>query len=384
MYYCHNKILYRLDNEYKTCRRIYTIEGHNFNYFYEYFDNNNEVIIIVDDKLVLINNDEEIKTLPFKYNFYDMRDIVKHKDQYYILMRTQIIILDSDLNYIEHNIFYNLNQYDLYRKLVKLHIYKDELYITYYNANVVNDEETLITISLIKVDLEQKIYNHEEILTNTVSTPYTGFVLEGYELHNICVNNEYITYLITDKATHDNLLINHNLLTKETNYNNKEKNHIFTRIKNYGYKLVCEDTHNLYTKSFVMYDMKTLEFKEYITIDKVPKNGYLNIILNKNNLLIIINKNYTNPIGHPDNYQTYIYEKILTKKDILLGALALKYSFKEKLGIDYGCHRDIKEFILEKMKCKVELDENDNILKYEITDEEYKFIREVDNFKAPH
>ena len=37
MYYCHNKILYRLDNEYKTCRRIYTIEGHNFNYFYEYF-----------------------------------------------------------------------------------------------------------------------------------------------------------------------------------------------------------------------------------------------------------------------------------------------------------------------------------------------------------
>ena len=73
----------------------------------------------------------------------------------------------------------------------------------------------------------------------------------------------------------------------------------------------------------------------------------------------------------------HIYETSITKKDIELGALALKHIFKEKLNIDYGNHSDLKEFILEKMNCKVSLDEQDKINECIITDDNYKFIREI-------
>ena len=45
----------------------------------------------------------------------------------------------------------------------------------------------------------------------------------------------------------------------------------------------------------------------------------------------------------------FSYKKV-SLKDIKLGALALKHIFKNKLDIEYGCHTDVKELILEKMK----------------------------------
>ena len=50
---------------------------------------------------------------------------------------------------------------------------------------------------------------------------------------------------------------------------------------------------------------------------------------------------------------------------------------QKKFNIDYGCYQDVKKYILEYVNAKTELDEEDNITSYVITDNNYKFIKEV-------
>ena len=51
--------------------------------------------------------------------------------------------------------------------------------------------------------------------------------------------------------------------------------------------------------------------------------------------------------------------------------------FKKNFNIDYGCYQDVKKHILEYVNVKIELDKEDNITSCVITDNNYKFIKEV-------
>ena len=67
----------------------------------------------------------------------------------------------------------------------------------------------------------------------------------------------------------------------------------------------------------------------------------------------------------------FSYKKKVSLKDIKLGALALKHIFKNKLDIEYGCHTDVKELILEKMKGITTLDNEDRVSFCKIIDNNY-------------
>ena len=376
---CYNNYyqkVYKLYNNYTKSKLIYKIPHHDLNYWIHYFNNNTEIVIIFNNSFVLIDNNEEIKTLPFKYNVNHMRDIIKHKNDFYILMKSKIIILDSDLNFRDYDILYNLEFNNKYKTWSKIIIYNDELFITYYNGikDLQNEYNTIINLILIKIDLSNKVYTYETLFTCHVSTFLNNenMFMDGYQIQSICAYNEYIIYFINDSVTHDMLLINYNLLTKKLNHRNiKEKCHVLADdIKNYNYMLFLQDSLELYNKSFVIYDMRTLEFVNYIRIDKIPIQGHVNILINNNTLIMTTNRD-------PKKSTYMIYQMKNNKKTIYLGALWLKYGFKNTINIGYGEQSDIKELILEKMDCNIKLDENDKIIEYKNNNINFIFQREL-------
>ena len=366
--------IYMFDIINNTFNKIYRINNPpTLYYFYEYFDNNSELFIVLENNILIFNNSQEIP-ISIKHNieYRELVDIMKYKDKYYILTRSKIYIMTYNQTDIQE---YSLPTYikyvSHYNKYVKLFIYNDELYYTNYSDNEINDTHTNLELNLLKIDLEKNEFTSKQLFEKKVLNSIDfEYAIPGYYLHNINIYEENIICAITDHTVDKTLLIIYDLInqiikTKVINYNNITLKLLYNNI------FITDNSNYNYKEKFMLYNIKTLDFIDTIKLDRLPENGYLNIINILNKLYIILNKTESN------NFGMLVYERETTEKNIKTAIFILKNFFKKNLNIDYGCYQDVKKHILEYINAKTELDEEDNVTSCVITDNNYKFIKEV-------
>ena len=375
IYFIHDSYnIYTFDIINNTFNKIYRINNPpTLYYFYEYFDNNSELFIFLENNILIFNNNQEVPvSIKHNIDYRELVDIVKYKDKYYILTRSKIYIMTYNITDIQE---YSLPTYikyvSHYNKYVKLLIYNDELYYTNYSDNEINDTHTNLELNLLKIDLEKNEFTIKQLFEKKVLNFIDhNFAIPGYCLHNINIYEENIVCAITDNTVDKTLLISYDLKnqiikTKVINYNKITLKLLYNNI------FITDNSSYNYKEKFMLYNIKTLDFMDTIKIDIPPENGYFKIINILNKLYIISNKTKSN------NFGMLVYERETTEKNIKTAIFILKNFFKKNLNIDYGCYQDVKQYILEYVNAKTELDEEDNVTSCVITDNNYKFIKEV-------
>lgn len=400
MYFIFNHNVYKLNNNLNSYSTVYQInyDSSNFHslskFYYEYFNEYDEMFIIEKEQIVIIGKNNEIIKKKITFCYKDVLSISKNEDTYHILTKKQIIVLNKELEIKFYDFSWEFSYFNQYKILYKIFLNNNKIYVAYYNYELLDTGHCNTSLNLLKFDLSSNTFSNKELFK--MDTQYNV-------LQNICVNKEYIVFCIHEynSSTHSYisninrlLLISYNLKTQiliEKNIKNKVS--YISNISNFNNYLLIENP-MFKEKTFSLFDMKSLDFIKYIHLYNKLENGYLNVFLQEKNFIILSNS-VNNEISDEERnnnmrtnqqetrnklikpYCLHIYESSITKQDIELGALALKHIFKEKLNIDYGNHSDLKEFILEKMNCKVSLDEQDKINECIITDDNYKFIREI-------
>lgn len=377
-----NKV-YNLKN--LTIKELYNfkIPGGLYNTFYKhwYINNNNELLININsnfnnsDNIIIIGENGIIKKLRIECYYKDVLAVEKYNNEYYMLLKDKIIIIDSNFDIKEHKLLHEFKQpeTDFCIKYHHFIFYNNNLFIAYYNKTQFENDNSIISLNLLSINLKDNIFINKEISSlETISST----------LENIVVyNNNNIIFCIKD---YDNLyktkptkiiLFNYDLNTNILKYKNiKDKLNNLNRIEKLDNKLVIFD--NSVRNNFIyLYNIKSLEFEKHLIINKEIVNGYYDMIFKENTLII---RPYL--IENKSKHILYILNSNdITERNIKLGALTLKHIFKDILDIEHGFHRDLKEHILEKMNCKVELDENDNLINYKIQGNYiYNFIGEIE------
>jgi hypothetical protein len=372
MYIVDSKKVYVVNLTTLEKKEIWEIKQRLYQYSIIYLNNKTELIISYNKEFILFDDKGEQRFISHPYNYRNFINIIKYKNEYYILKKTQILILNEKKEFREYEITNTIEFYSEHKRFVKLFIYNDELYYTYYSTNEMNGI-THITINLVKCDLKNNIFINEELdFSYTCRSSWYDFIL-----HNICVYEEHLIFMIYDKITKVILLIKYNLLTEEILSINLKNSYFLQgelyKIESYNDNLVFEQRNWDLNKLFIIFDIVNLEFKQYIKLDNKSIKNYYWINFNNYNKNIII---YTQSTNIKEPSFIHIYENNITYKNLKLGALSLKYIFKN-LGFEYGQHTDIKEQILNKMQSDVELDEEDTITKYKIKSYEYSFQKEI-------
>lgn len=362
----------------------FKIPGGLYNTFYKhwYINNNNELLININsnfntsDNIIIIGENGIIKKLRIECYYNDVLAVEKYNNEYYMLFKNKIIIIDNEFNIKEYELLHEFKSFTeyYYTKYYHFIFYNNNLFIAYYNEEPLENDNSIITLNLLNINLKDNIFVNKEI--KSIETIFS-------QLQDIVVFNNNIIFCIKD---YDNLhkikpkkimLFNYNLNTNTLKYKNiKDKLKNVNRIEKLNNKLIIFDNSVKCSDNFIyLYNIENLEFEKHLIINKEIVNGYYDIIF-KENILIIrpyISRNIKKDILYILNSND------ISEKNIKLGALALKHKFKEILDIDYGYNTDIKEYILEKMNCKVKLNENDNLINYEIIGGyNYNFDKEIE------
>ena len=378
-----NKV-YKLNKNLTIITEIcnFKIPGSLYNTFYKYWyiNNNSELLININsnsnnNNIIIVNENGIIKNLRIECYYKDVLAVEKYNNEYYMLLKDKIIIIDSEFNIKEHKLLHEFKQLetDFCKKYHHFIFYNNNLFIAYYNETQLENDNSIITLNLLSINLKDNIFENKEI--SSLETIFST-------LNDIVVyNNDNIIFCIND---YDNLhktnptkimLFNYDLNTNTLKYKNikDDKLNNLNRIEKLDDKLIIFD-HSIINNFIYLYNIKSLDFEKHLIINKKIVNGYYDILFIENTLII---RPYL--IENKENNILYILNSNdITEKNIKLGALALKHKFKDILDIDHGINRDLKEYILEKMNCKVDLDENDNLINYKIHGNYiYNFIREI-------
>lgn len=343
--------------------------------YYEYIDNKNELITIIDKNLIIYNNEGKI-VLNIEHNIsnvYNILDIIKNNEKYYILTKTNIIVLNKELEFKKYDLPICINFSHYARKYVKLIFNNDKLHYMYYTGKKINDFESKIYFNIVEIELEEKKFYHKIISEYIVSS--NSFDEEKYYLLNIYTYKNYVMYGVV------NYDYNKKHPIFQYNLDNKilKKKYISYRIIAMSIidnKLIIKTSNsntNFSNNYFLLYDIKSFNYENYLVLDEIPPNGYYNVFYYNDKLYILTNKYKSN-----SNEMLFSYKKKVSLKDIKLGALALKHVFKNKLDIEYGCHTDVKELILEKMKGITTLDNEDRVSFCKITDNNYYLDNKIE------
>jgi len=337
--------------EYKTNKmtEIYNINENG--YYYKFFDNYNKLIIVLQSNIILFNNEIIYDiTHIFDTNKY-IFNITENNNNYYFLTNNYIFILNEKFEFSKYQLENPIIKSYFYNDYEIIFFYNNELYYAYFN----NNNNNIISLNLVKVDLENNIFDHKIIFQKILSNVDI--------VSNLCNYNNYILFGINNNNNTE--LFQYNLINNifKKNTINIISNKIFMQKNN----LFIYYNSRAKTNKFVFINIDTLKIQDYINFNYEPQNGFFNIFM-------YYNKIYIDEYIFKSNDNLLIYEVNTSEKNIKFNALVIKHILKNQLNIDFGCYRDIKEYILEKMNCKVELNENDEVVKYKITDPNYHII----------